>query len=525
MTDFPFVFQPYDHQRKAWDLSKDREYFALLMDMGTGKTKVTIDNIAYLYLKGEIDTATIIAPKGVYRNWVEREIKKHMPESVEYRVGWWDAGGCAASRDSLATIRDKGKHLRIFVINIESISTDKGEHAVDWFLRQGRGFMVIDESITIKNHKADRTKVAYKLGLKAAYRRILCGDPYANSPLDIYGQADFLKRGAIGHKSFWTFRGQYAKLVDMTIKRRAPGAPEDEEPKARSFKRIVGFQNMEELQRAVAPFSFICKKEDCLDLPPKVYLEPREVEMTPKQWKVYREMKQQSLVVIERALGTGKPVQELSLEELNAAEGQFLLGNQTSSTALIALTQLLRLRQIACGYLATDDGGLERLCPAKNPRIEGLLEGIEEAAGQKVVIWADFKPAVLDIKAALVQKYGPKAVVTFDGDTSRADREYALTAFQDPRSGVDNFVGNPATGSMGIELFRAGVVFYYTNSFNNNHRVQSEDRTHRIGLDHSVSYQDLCVRGTVDEKTIGNQREKKSMSAMLRDGSWRTLFD
>mgnify|MGYP003648344428 CR=1 FL=1 len=87
--EYPFKLKPYAHQLKALEMSWDKPYFALFMDMGTGKSKVLIDNLAILYDKGEIDSALIIAPKSVYHNWERKELPAHLPDHIKANIVTW----------------------------------------------------------------------------------------------------------------------------------------------------------------------------------------------------------------------------------------------------------------------------------------------------------------------------------------------------------------------------------------------------------------------------------------------------
>ncbi len=543
-----FKTKPFDHQLRCWDMSKDRTYFALFMEMGTGKTKVAIDTIAWLYLNGKIDSAVVVAPKGVYQNWVRREFARHMPDDVKYTIGFYDALGSAKlkvggeeievttrSRDSLLELQDAvraKRGLRIYCINDESIATKQGFYMTSRFLLTGPSLMTVDESTRIKNPKAIRSKAAYKLGHGAEYRRILCGDPYANSPLDVFGQCHFLKPGAIGYTSAVTFRSRFANLESMLImngmrsldkssKESLINLCEQFEPnkdftdwefadlktfieraayrtgRGKVFKKVNGYRDLEELRRLVEPFSFTVKKKDCLDLPPKIYMPPRDVQMTKDQAKAYEEMRQTCFANV---------------------------GDGTASAAIV-LTQFMRLQQITAGFVKRDDGEEYDLVePEKNPRILGLLEALEEVGG-KAVVWSCFSRPIRQIAAMLAKIYGPESVVIYDGTVSDEQCEYAKTAFQDVESPVRWFVGNQMKGALGNDLFAAEFVFYYAQNFNNELRVQSEDRAHRIGLTHPVAYQDLRCPGTCDDKVIDNLSDKKGISEFMRDQSWRTLFD
>ena len=287
---YPFKTEPFAHQLKAWELSKDKESFALFMEMGTGKSKVILDTAAYLYDNGKIDTLLIIAPKGAYRNWHLNEIPTHLPDHIIYRYAIWSASPRKKEKMYLNDIVRAGDELRIVIMNVEAFSSAKGVKWATSFLNTSRALMVIDESTTIKTPGANRTKAIIKLGRMAKYRRILTGEPVTRDPLDLYSQCDFLDEVHLGFSSFYSFRNRYAIMVNMNLG-------------GRSFKKVTGFQRTDELNDILRGFSFRVKKDDCLDLPKKTY-QYRHVDLTKEQEKAYQEMKDLCLTKADNELIT-----------------------------------------------------------------------------------------------------------------------------------------------------------------------------------------------------------------------------
>lgn len=466
---YPFKTQPYAHQAKAWAMSKEKDEFALFMEMGTGKTKVAIDSLAYLYDSGRITSALIVAPKGVYMNWVTKEIPTHLPDHIQHKIASWHASPRKAEQEALDQIMRPTDDLRILVMNVEAFSTDRGTKFARTFMDVGgRVAMVVDESTTIKNPGAQRTKNVIKVGMAAKYRRILTGEPVTRSPLDIYSQAQFLNPHLLGFSSYYTFRNRYAVMVDIKSGNR-------------SFKKIVGFQRLDELTKLLHSFSYRVKKADCLDLPAKIY-QYRMVELTPEQKKLYKQLSDSAIATLQ-----GKAL-----------------------TVDNVLTEILRLHQITCGHFKSDDGDSIEV---PNNRLSELLDVLDEA-DDKVIIWATYVADIKKIVDKLAHVYGEHAVVSYYGDTSTDDRSQAVKSFQEDPN-VRFFVGNPSTGGYGITLTAATMVVYYSNSYNLEYRLQSEDRAHRIGQTKSVNYVDLCVPGTIDEKIIKALRAKKNLAAQV----------
>ena len=463
---FKYKTQPYEHQRIALERSYDKINYAYFMEMGCGKSKVLIDNMAWLYENKKIDTAIVVAPKGVYRNWQTSEIPAHLHDDIEREVYVWNPNPNKTQKEHLVSgIKERGK-LRILLVNVEGFATTKLKAFVEKFVRDSTFLLAVDESTTIKNPKAKRTKALVALGKAASYRRILTGSPVTKSPMDLYAQCGFMDKALLGFESFYSFQGRYA----ITRTQRMGG---------HSFQQIVGYRNLDELSAKLEKFSYRVTKDEALDLPDKIYT-VRHVSLTDDQIKHYISLKNAAIALLDD-------------------------GDLVSAPAV--MTQLLRLQQVLCGHLMTDDGDLVEF---KTRRIDALLETIEEMSGG-VIIWSRFRYDIRNIEAALKKAYGEDSTVNYYGDTADSDRELAIKRFQDRDARF--FVGNPQTAGKGLTLNAASNVIYYANDFNLESRVQSEDRCHRIGQKNTVTYVDFVSKGTVDEHIVKTLRAKIDLSA------------
>ena len=472
LQTYPFKNKPFLHQQVYLQRFWRQDVAALFADMGTGKSYMLLNNIAMLYDRGGINAALIVAPKGVYRNWVSQEIPKHMPAHILYRVGLWNASPRKAEQLSIDSLFEITDDLKILIMNIEALSTKKGTSFANRFLNAHNAMMAIDESTTIKNSSAARSKNAVTIGGKARFRRILTGSPITKSPMDLFQQCAFLSYGCLGQASFYGFQNRYALVIERRVS-------------SHSFRQVVGYQRMDELGDKLTAFSFRIRKEDCLDLPDKVYTR-REVGLTPDQTRVYNQMK------------------DLALAQFSAG--------MTSTTN--ALTQMMRLHQIVCGHTKLDDGTVVEIA---NNRVQELVDTLEEFDG-KAIIWASYRHDIESIRLTLQKIYGMNAVATYYGDTTDDERQDVITRFQDPNSELRFFVGNPRTGGYGITLTEASLVIYYSNSFDLEVRLQSEDRAHRIGQTKKVTYVDLISPGTIDEKIVQALRNKINIAgAVLKE--------
>ena len=469
MIEFVFKTHPYDHQRAAFDASAERVNFALLMDMGTGKTKVDIDSMGHCFEKGLIDFAIIVAPKGVIRNWIP-EITAHLPERIEREIVLWRPSLSKAHRKELMDLHESTGKLKFLLMNIEAFSTKKGVDVAEFFVNKFKVFMTVDESTTIKNRQAKRTKAICDVGRGATMRRILTGSPVTKSPMDLYSQMGFLSPKILGFKSYYAFQSRYA-----VVQRRSMGA--------HSFNQILGFQRLDELTETLDGHSFRIRKEDCLDLPDKVYMR-REVELTQEQSEAYVQMK------------------NLALARLDSGD---------LATTQNVLTQIMRLQQICLGSLTDDDGTVHSL---KSNRQTELLDICDEIQG-KAIIWATWTRDIRSIAEALRDRFSVQAVATLHGETPDSDRQQIVETFQDRQSELRFIVGHPKTGGYGLTLTAATTVIYYSNSYDLELRLQSEDRAHRIGQENKVTYIDLISPKTIDEKIVDALRDKIKIADLV----------
>jgi len=463
---YKFKMKPYAHQLTALEKSWNRETYAYFMEMGTGKTKVLIDNLAMLYDKGKVDGALIIAPKGVIGTWYNQELPNHLPDHIENVTVLWQPNITKKQQEQLDSLFEPEEHLHILIMNVEAFSTTKGRDFAAKFLSSHNTLMAIDESTTIKTPSAKRTKNILKLAEDAKYRRIMTGSPVTKNPLDLYSQCEFLSPWLLDFTSYYAFRNRYAEMKTLHLH-------------GRSVQVVDKFKNLGELSDQLKGFSYRVLKEDCLDLPDKIYMK-RNIKLSSDQKKLYLQMK------------------ETALANLN--------GKQV--TTVNALTQLMRLHQITCGHFTSDDGSTQ---PIVNNRIDELMDVLEETEG-KAIIWAHYQYDITEIIKAIVKEYGPGSVVDYYGLTPQDERQPNIKKFQDdPRCRF--MVGTPSTGGYGITLTAANTVIYYSNGYDLEKRLQSEDRAHRIGQQKSVTYVDLICDETVDEKIVKALRKKINIAS------------
>jgi SNF2 family DNA or RNA helicase len=378
----------------------------------------------------------------------------------------WESNGGKSKEKELDTLFKSSYDFHILIMNVEALSTKKGKQFAEKFLSCHKTLMAIDESTTIKNPGAIRTKTIIGLGKYVLYKRILTGSPVTKSPLDLYTQCWFLDPWLLDQQSYYSFRTRYALTRKINVS-------------GRQVEIVVGYRNLGELSEKLKPFSHRVLKDDCLDLPPKTYMK-RTIQLSEEQSKVYKQMK------------------EIALATLN--------GKLTTTHNVI--TQLMRLHQITCGHFKSDDGTTQTL---KSNRLDELMDVLSEMEG-KAVIWAHYRYDIEVIVDAIKKEYGDKSVVTYYGDTSTEDRQKAIKLIQDPNSSVRFIVGTPQTGGYGITLTGASTMIYYSNGYDLEKRQQSEARIDRIGQTKNMTYIDIIAEGTVDEKIVKALRTKVNIA-------------
>lgn len=476
------ITKPMKHQTTALAWMKGRAYYGLFMEQGTGKTWCLLADAERLYKEGEIEALLVVAPNGVHTNWVRREIPQHL--STAHIARAWKSGMSDRQfRHVDQLFKSKVNGMRILAMNIESLATVRGIEFVRAFLTKYRTMLVVDESTRIKNPAALRTKMVMQIRPLARIARIATGTPATNAPVDVFSQMEFLCPGLLETHSYRAFVAEYAELVPPTHPMRQHMIARN--PKTAYAQMIARdefgrpkWRNLAKLQRLLEPHTYRVRKDECLDLPPKVY-QRRYFDLSAAQHKAYRLMKKELRMVVGDEIVT---VQALAA------------GN--------------KLQQITSGFVLKD--GEAHYVDENNPRLSAFMDIVEDLEGQ-FIVYACFREEVAALATAL-QKAGISAV-TYNGDTTQALREEAVDNFQ--HGTVRAFVGSQKAAGIGLTLTAASTAIYYSNSFNLEHRLQSEDRCHRKGTTRSVLYIDLVAEGTIDEIIAEALASKSNMAAAI----------
>lgn len=475
VTAFPAIYQfktePRKYQRTALDRAWGREAFAFYMDMGTGKTKTSLDLFSAYYMDGKVERVLVVTKFSTRRNW-EAEIGIHCPVQTDVHV--LDTSKAKAF-DEWNTKTDGG--LKFLIVGTESLAAGNAAKFAQKFVDSSLAVgMIVDEAHMIKTHNAVRSKNCVKLGLSARYKVIMTGTPIANGPMDVFMQFEFLDPNIIGIGDFYSFRNRYAIM----------GGYED--------RQVVGYQNMEELIELVSPFVYQVRKDEVLtELPPKIF-ETRTVTLNDEQKRLYKEIAKK-----DRAVSGDRGI-----------------------TVNTVLERMLRLQEIAGGIITYErnpdlynSSKFEKnRIGGKNPKVEELLTICEENP-VSTIIWCRFVEEIHMVTEALAAEYGADAIVQVYGAIDE-DTRWANVSEKFQKKTARFLVGNAATGGVGLNMTAAELVVYFSNSFSFTDREQSEDRAHRIGQTKSVTYIDIVAEGTVDEGVVQALRSKKDVSEFVR---------
>jgi hypothetical protein len=529
----------FRHQQELLDRTWELPAWAIFFQTGCGKTSPTIHTAARLFQADRIDGAVVVAPNMVHRNWITDEIPKHSP------IAWqgldWHSSRAKAQDRTLAHLLEtkRGVELPWLAITFDGLLTPRGRQAVlDFKARFPRFLLVIDESSRVKNPEAQRTKKVAALRKLATHARLLNGTP-TERPVDLYAQMKLLDEQfwiRHGFGSWTAFKSCFCVMRKIVVggeddreagggRKWEPIVPHGADPEGvaayeqldfsgfvddqvvdlgsqrpgasvtltsgRTIEVPVGYRDLDKLHAMIQPLSTRLTKEQAgLNLPPKLY-QKLVFELAPEQRRVYDQLRKEYMVELE---------------------GGVLV------TAALAMVRILRLQQVACGYLPNPDdpGGAPILVPrADNPRLGAFLDWLEDVDRQQLIVWGRFTHDV-DL---ICRELGPARCVRYDGEVGEREKATALDLFQSGKRQV--CVAKASSMGMGLTLVNSAISFYYSNTFSMLERLQSEDRQHRPGQHNAVTYVDLVADRTVDGKILAALRSKKEIADQVIGDEYR----
>lgn len=494
--------EPRDYQRDVIDSTVTARHWALFLEQRLGKSKVTVDTAGRLYAEGWIDAVLVIAPNGVHRAWVTGDADagddpggyfgQHLPEDMPRRLAYWRAQERKREREAREALYEPGEALRVLSLNVEGLTPaqrrKRGSRSFEEAQRLLRAYatlLIVDESTTVKNGKAKRSKAVHALAKDAAYTRILAGEPAPEGPQDLYSQLRVIDAAPLGHKSYLTFRGEFCKVEQKRFPH--PTKPGQEV----QTEIITGAKNEAELSRRLANVATTLRRED-LGVEPPSTVTNRPVELSDEQRRAYNQLVNEWCYELDRA-GDDEPIDVTN-----------------------AMTRLTRMQQLTGGHLVDENGADSPF--SKNPKLEALVDELQGVPqGRKAIVWCRYRPELRDIPRRLRQEFGPDAVVEYHGGIGDDDREQAVARFQHGDASI--IVANPQAGRYGLTLSAADHVIWFSWGASYEDYDQACDRPVVPGQEHEIQYTHLVATETVDAKLLGAVRRKEDVAKKLRQST------
>lgn len=530
---FTFKTKPFAHQLEAYDFVNGKEYFALFMQQGTGKTKTAIDICSMRYTAGEINAVLVIAPNHVHAQWGNEQIPMHC--SVPFETFIFHSGMSKSKTIALKNfISGTTSDLKWLCANVESFSYSTYLHYFQDYLTMNNVFIILDEATSIKNPQSKRfTNIVRGLS-KCSWRgkrllssvplskgrAILTGTPITNSPLDAWAMFEFLQNDYFG-RSYYAFKAHYtieqkmqiwqgnicrtitttAKDIQEIVKKcqTQEGMIEVQTTLGISQADILYMQanpdlqmpykHLSELKDMMSKVAFFKKSSECFELPPKIY-EHVNVEMNDEQKRLYKSLEEEYIAEYD-----GKIVPVLN-----------------------KITLYTRLSQLAGGFLpfTDEESGITTITPVgtSNPKVEALISRIENGDLPCIVV-TRFTAEANYLFEQLTEAFKDKTVGIFIGP-----KKYPKDPVENFKAGkVDILIANERMISKGHNLQLSHTLYFFSCSYSLEDRDQTEDRIARYGQTEKCLIVDFIAYGTIDMKVYASLRQKRNLLDFFRNSS------
>ena len=493
---YDFVFPNYKHQATEFELHRDDPARALIWQMRTGKTKSMVDLACYLWKACEIDAVIVVAPNNVHLNWQRRELPKHHWLSVPYTAFVWDSVKSANINYDIDFDRHCGEthKLKWYMANAEALGNTKGRKYMSQFLKScWRVLLIVDEVHEFRwaTSKRSHGLRAVANQSKVAYRRILSANPTDNSPLHAFAEYEILQPGALGFEKFTDFEAQYAIKEEIYIPGGYSKAGIKRPP--RKHLSVTGYKNQDMLRAQIAKWSSLVLRNEVEELPELIHGRA-EFELLPIQKRLHNDLVRGALARLDGG------------EFIPPAEGGVLV---------------IRLQQIASGFVVDDEGTVHDLMEDKdNPRLQALLAVAREVPG-KFIVWCRFREDVLRVTRFLnTQAFG---AVDYYGGTAKRNRVYHEDRFRnDPYCKV--LVGQYQAGGQGLDFSVASDIFWYSHTSDLLRRRQADERATQMG-GRKIGVTDIVATGSNDDKMLADLESRNVTADYLMGTGLRRYLD
>lgn len=527
---------PFTWHKEAFTKFDALEYAAILADVGCGKSALFLYLAVAKYMRGMANAVLLFAPNSVYRQWATQQIPQHC--AVPYSICIWGEHSPAKDKKLVEDFTaEEFEGIKFLIVNVEAMSHDTYITLFQSYVKAHKTIVGVDEATRIKTHTAKRTinivvglnrpkflgKRLVDVEMLSVARYILTGSIVTNSPYDLYSLFGFLKINFF-NTSFTQFKARYGlerkcqnhagriyfkkltlKEMQEIRKHIEAGCPPDYV--ALNYGTTLAdilfivnhpdislpWKNLGELKSKIMPWSYTAKIEDCFDDIPERQYFTLDVTMSDEQKKVYSALKRNLYV----ALG----------------------GDEMTVTNKLVL--VTRLQQVTGGFVALREmenptADLEmKLVGEANPKYQVLKEDIEANGEYPVLIFCRYTAEAKYIQDML--RVDLECVVELIiGEVKVAKREEILADFDEGK--VHVIVATPGCLSTGRNLQKSHIIYFYSNSYSADERLQTEGRIHRAGQKNACMYKDLVCRGTVDERVIEALLDKKDLIDYMRGG-------
>lgn len=436
-----------DYQKSAVEKLKKYKIGALYMDMGTGKTITALQLIKNRFEQDKIDHCLWLCPCS---------IKKETEENIRYSA-------------------DLPKGF-LTICGIETLSSSvKQLEKLLKLVKEKRCYLIVDESLLVKNFYAKRSENIIKLSNYTDYKLILNGTPLCKNEADLFSQWYILDWRVLGYQSYWSFAANHLEF---------------DEKYENKIRRVL---DVDYLADKISPFTVEVKKEDVLTLPKKINFE-RGFDLNEEQFEHYYAILRQFI------------------DNIRSYDDEF--------DDTIIFRTFTALQQITSGerIISNASESIEHTSfyddPNDNPRIKTLLNVINEIPNnEKIIIWCRYTNEIKTIEMILNQKYGD-TVSLYYGDLRPKKRALQLEAFE---KGNRFLLANKGCGSFGLNLQYCSHMIFYSNDFRFSTRTQAEDRVYRYGQTKDVYIYDIYASGMIDVKILEAIRNKESLLLKFKE--------
>lgn len=474
--------KPFQHQideLNEW-YDKSLTKWGILMaewEMGTGKTRFAIECMERLGKDGKANAALVLCPKSLMSTWVN-QLAFHNNLT---NVFLWNSSKSKTDKFTYEWNKLLSNPYPVFIVNVEAFQVENEAltKLVSRFCKEYNVVAVFDEITKIKSPKASRTKRIFSNTRDTKYRIGLTGVIAPECILDVYEQYRWLSPNSLIQKSYYAFRSRYALMEDRYV------------AEGKIVKVYKSPLRMEELNERLCKFTSKVRKEDCLDLPPKIHME-LPVELDKEEEKHYKQLKRDLMTVLES-------------------------GEIISVPAKISLFS--KFRQITGGWVTTQD----KIAKGPGSKLRRLIEDLEET-DESAIIWCEFRHEVQEVTKELRKAFPEARTVAYSGSQSADDNNASKTQFETGQARF--FVSDTGMGARGLNLQKhCALQYYYSLTLSTDEYLQAQDRIHRIGQEKTCVYKYLLGQGTVDETVYKLLRNKENMARLFSEGNLKDVID